>query len=59
MNHCGVEPLIEPRPTLSRYVCPICGAWQYVATDRPEIWVAATVKDSLTVRTEAWIEGKA
>ena len=57
---CGAEAVFEARPAMSRYLCPVCGSWQYAATERPEIWVRA-VKDSLTVASEveARIGGKA
>jgi len=46
---CGAEAVLEARPAMSRYVCPVCGSWQYAATERPETWVRATVKETLTV----------
>lgn len=60
-SHCGVEARLEARPVLSRFICPICGAWRYVNAEKPEQWVddhfvdpnkMPTVKESLTVQPE-------
>ena len=39
LRHCGRTPILEARPVLSRYICPVCGCWQYVNTDNPKQWV--------------------
>lgn len=54
---CGVEAIPEARAAMPRYVCPSCGSWQYVATERPDVWVR-TVKESLTVAEPAEVEAR-
>jgi len=31
--------MLDTRDTRSRYVCPECGAWQYVNTAMPDLWI--------------------